>query len=91
MIYYHHFCTYIIKWENYNEIRVILQTSKVEFDFAYLGPKIKDDFGGKFYVSIENRSTVLWVFTFQSCLLFLSIIHALLQEITMTVMLPVVS
>jgi len=59
VIYYHYFCTYINKWENFNEIRVILQTSKVEFDFAYPGQKIKDDFGGKFYVSIENCSTAL--------------------------------
>ena len=91
MIYYHYFCTYVNKWENFNEIRIILQTSKVEFDFAYPGPKIKDDFGGKFYVSIENFSTALWVFTFQSCLSFLSIFHGYFQEITMTVMLPVVS
>lgn len=40
-----------------------LQTSEVDFDFAYLGPKIKGDFGGKFYVSIETGSTPLLVFT----------------------------
>ena len=66
MIYYHYFCTYINKWENFNEIRVILQTSKVEFDFAYPGQKIKIMASGPITSWQINRETMATVTDFIS-------------------------